>query len=174
VRLFVAVWPPPEVVDRLAGLPRPEVTGLRWSTPDQWHVTLRFLGEVEGDERDRLDHALAAVDLAALGTVTAVAGPATDRFGTHVLHVPVAGLDPLAAAVLAATADVGEPSDPQPFHAHLTLARARSRGRGVDLRMLTGQLFSARWVVTELTLVSSRTRPQGAAYEVVARRALGD
>ncbi|MDQ1444823.1 MAG: hypothetical protein QOI20_1287, partial [Acidimicrobiaceae bacterium] len=43
-RLFVAVWPRPEVVDALARLPRPDVPGLRWTGPDHWHVTLVFLG----------------------------------------------------------------------------------------------------------------------------------
>ena len=42
-RLFVAVWPPDDVLDRLAVLPRPEVDGLRWTDQDHWHVTLRFL-----------------------------------------------------------------------------------------------------------------------------------
>ena len=46
-RLFVAVWPPDEVLDLIAALPRPEVEGLRWTTRDQWHVTLRFFGSVE-------------------------------------------------------------------------------------------------------------------------------
>ena len=46
MRLFVAVWPPVDVVERLSELPRPAVDGVRWTTPDQWHVTIRFLGEV--------------------------------------------------------------------------------------------------------------------------------
>ena len=46
MRLFVAVWPPDDVIDVLADLPRPEVAGVRWTTRGQWHVTLRFLGHV--------------------------------------------------------------------------------------------------------------------------------
>ena len=41
------MWPPPEVVARLAALARPTVEGVRWTTPEQWHVTLRFLGWVD-------------------------------------------------------------------------------------------------------------------------------
>ncbi|HJV08482.1 MAG TPA: 2'-5' RNA ligase family protein, partial [Acidimicrobiales bacterium] len=97
-RLFVAVWPPDDVLDLVAALERPDVAGLRWTRPDQWHVTLRFLGETE----------LAPV-VAALGHVdappaTATLGPAVGRFGHRVLHVPVAGLDSVASAVVAATA----------------------------------------------------------------------
>ncbi len=47
MRLFVAVWPSAAVVDELRGLERPARPGVRWTTADQWHVTLRFLGEME-------------------------------------------------------------------------------------------------------------------------------
>ncbi len=50
MRLFVAVWPPPEVVAVLASLDRPVVDGVRWTTQEQWHVTIRFLGSVESAE----------------------------------------------------------------------------------------------------------------------------
>ena len=43
----MAVWPPEEVLDLIGGLARPEVEGLRWTTRDQWHVTLRFFGEAK-------------------------------------------------------------------------------------------------------------------------------
>jgi 2'-5' RNA ligase len=44
---------------------------------------------------------------------------------------------------------------------------ARSK-RGVDVRALAGQSFSAEWPVSEVTLVASETRPSGARYRVVA------
>jgi len=54
VRLFVAALPDKSTVDRLRGAcggwPRPTVAGLRWTGPDQWHVTLRFLGSVDPGE----------------------------------------------------------------------------------------------------------------------------
>ncbi|MDQ2827353.1 MAG: RNA 2',3'-cyclic phosphodiesterase, partial [Actinomycetota bacterium] len=34
------------MLDRLSALDRPVVSGLRWATREQWHVTLRFLGAV--------------------------------------------------------------------------------------------------------------------------------
>ena len=50
MRLFVAVWPTPAVVEELGALPRPAAPGLRWTTADQWHVTLRFLGDADPGE----------------------------------------------------------------------------------------------------------------------------
>lgn len=159
----MAVWPSEDVVRTLLTFDRPEVAGLRWTTEDQWHVTLRFLGSC--DVRD----VEPAFERIAASPTTAVMGPAIDSFGNAVLHVPVAGLDEMAAAVLAATADVGEPPEDRPFRGHLTLARAPRRGPKVDLRPYVGEPLAGEWQVNELTLVSSKTGPTGATYEVVAR-----
>ncbi len=80
----------------------------------------------------------------------------------------MAGLDDLAAAVVAATAHVGEPPEDRPFAGHLTLARV-ARGSKVDLRALAGQPVAGRWRVAEVCLMESHLSPKGARYETVAR-----
>ena len=127
-RLFVAVWLPDDVLDLIAALPRPEVDGLRWTTRDQWHVTMRFFGAVE------LDEAVEALRRLSAPPTTAELGPEVGRFGRRILHVPVDGLERVAAAVVDTTAAVGRPPEDRPFAGHITLARARDRRRGVDLR----------------------------------------
>ena len=169
-RLFVAVWPPDEVLDLIAGLPRPEVEGLRWTTRDQWHVTLRFFGSIE---LEPAAVALRSVAASASAT-TAVVGPATGRFGKRVLHVPVSGLEAVASVVVRATKEVGKPPEPRPFSGHLTLARARDRRRGVDLRPLVRTPIAAEWPVTEVCLVESHLNPKGANYQVVETVVLSD
>jgi 2'-5' RNA ligase len=179
VRLFLAVWPPPPVVELIGSMPRPPVGGIRWTTPDQWHVTLRFFGPVPEDSIEsvrahchRID--IDSVTMGSEGAVEAEMGPSTGRFGRRILHVPISGLDRLATATVAATASVGEPPDDRPFAGHLTLARSRARD-GIDLRPLCGVPLAARWLVTELTLVASHlgAGPSGSAhYEVVERLAL--
>jgi 2'-5' RNA ligase len=167
-RLFVAVWPDDDVLSLIAGLPRPEVEGLRWTSRDQWHITLRFFGSVE------LEEAAVALRSVSAPATTASLGPETGRFGKRVLHVPVEGLDVVAKAVVRATKRVGKPPEPRPFKGHLTLARARDRRRGVDLRPLAGTPVSASWPVTEVCLVESRLHPKGANYEVVEAVSLGE
>ena len=167
-RLFVAVWPSDEVLDQIAALPRPDVDGLRWTTREQWHVTLRFFGSVE------LEAAAGALRALSAPSTTAVVGPFTGRFGKRVLHVPVSGLDAVAKAVVRATKKVGKPPEPRPFNGHLTLARARDRRRGVDLRPLVGTPIAAEWPVDEVCLVESHLSPKGANYEVVETVSLGE
>ena len=163
----MAVAPPEDVLDRVGALDRPDVAGLRWTTRPQWHVTLRFMG--------RVDDVGAAVDALArvrAAPTEAVLGPQVGRFGQRVLHVPVAGLDEVAAAVVAVTADVGEPPEDRPFAGHLTLARV-ARGARVDLRALAGRPVEGRWPVGEFCLMESHLSPKGARYDVVERFSLG-
>jgi len=166
MRLFVAVWPPTAVVARLAALERPPIEGVRWTAPDQWHVTLRFLGEVE-DESPIVE----ALDRVSLPGATAVIGPSAVRLGHHILALPVTGLDDLAAVVEAVTADIGDPPDHRPFQGHLTLARSRRPVRPGTLDGLVTAEVAGTWKVEVVTVVASRLSTgaaEGSRYDVVA------
>lgn len=157
-RLFVAVWPPPGVLDGVEALFRPTEGGGRWTRRDQWHVTLRFLGSADVDEVIR------ALEGVRLAPIEAVVGPATAILGEGVLQLPVAGLDSLADAVVTATRDLGRPPEGRPFLGHLTLARmAGSPPEGV-----LGQPFSASFAVDAFHLVSSSLGGNAARYETLA------
>jgi 2'-5' RNA ligase len=162
-RLFVAVTLAPDVLDIVDRLPRPVVEGLRWTTREQWHVTLRFLGAV-----DEVDAVVSALSSLPMPRREVHLGPEVARFGQRVLQIPVAGLDDVVAAVVDATSALGVPSDDRAFTGHLTLARVRAK-RGVDLRPLAGAAVSASWPVDDVVLFESQLHPKGARYEVVDR-----
>ena len=155
-RLFVAVWPPADVLARLQRLPRHEHQGLRWTTEDQWHVTLRFLGRAEptavARALDRLDAAL----------TVAVLDGRPRRLFRGVFGMRVDGLDDLAGAVGRVLHGLGTAADEREFHGHLTLARWRN---GPAPRM--DDDVSASWTVTEVALVESITSASGARYRTV-------
>jgi RNA 2',3'-cyclic 3'-phosphodiesterase len=163
VRLFVAVRPPDEVLDVLAGLQRVERQGVRWTTRDQWHVTLRFLGEVEDPAP-----VAAALDEASLAACSAEAGPRVAVLGRNVV-VPVAGVEALAVGVIDATRGFGAPAERRRFRGHLTMARV-SRGRTGGL---VGEPIGVRFPVDDVRLVRSHLGAGGARYEDVHVRRLG-
>jgi RNA 2',3'-cyclic 3'-phosphodiesterase len=168
LRLFVAVWPPPEVVDRLAAMERPDVPGMRWTGPDQWHVTLRFLGEVPDVAVGDLAVVLRSC-ASRLAPATVTVGDRTARFGRRVLHVAVDGLAAWAAAV--ATVEPATPIDDRPFVGHVTLARVADPRRG-DLAALAGASLpagSGTWTATSFDLVRSRLGRGPAVYETIER-----
>lgn len=164
MRLFIAVWPSPAAVKLLAELDRPVHPSVRWTDRDAWHVTLRFLGEV-----DEVGVAAATEAVRVAGThavaCEAAMGPVTTRLNRSILTVPVAGLDDLAAAVIDATRALGEPPGERPFSGHVTLARGR--GRRPVPSSLAGRPVAATWPVRELTVVRSHLGGGGSRYETL-------
>ncbi len=61
LRLFVALSLPEEVREHL-GTVADRLTGARWLDEDNYHITLRFIGEVDGGMADDIAHELAALD----------------------------------------------------------------------------------------------------------------
>ena len=156
-RLFVAVWPPEEVVAELTQLHRKDQRGVRFVSPDRWHVTLRFLGDASPAE------VIAALDRAPLPATHARLGPGVDVLAERALVVPVSGLEDLAAAVIGATTDIGEPARKR-FVGHLTVARVQPR---VPMPRALGALITAAFDVEEIALVQSRLDADGARYETL-------
>ena len=163
-RLFLAVFPPVEVVGLLGGLERPEVEGLRWTGPEQWHITLRFFGEAEqGDVEDSMQGLRGAA-------ATVLLGPASRWLGGRVLALPADGLDELAAEVRARSETVGQAPERRNFTGRLTLARTRKRMPGA----VVGQPFDAQFKATEIWLVSSHLHSDGARYTKLSHWPLGE
>jgi 2'-5' RNA ligase len=182
-RLFVAVWPPDEVLHALAAIDRPARKGLRWTTPDQWHVTLHFLGHLDAAQEEAVRSELGRVDwIVAAGSAGLTAGPQPTRVGRTVWAVPVSGADALAHAAAgaagsavagaagSAVAGANPPADRgRPFFGHITLGRAKTPAA---LRGLSAAPFHSSWEADEVTLVCSVLHPEGARYEIVDRWSL--
>ncbi|MGI9645390.1 MAG: RNA 2',3'-cyclic phosphodiesterase [Ilumatobacteraceae bacterium] len=158
-RLFVAVWPPENVLDRLADIERPKDQGVKWVPQQNLHITLRFLGDAD------IDEASARLDEAHLPEATAVVGPAFDLLGERSLISPVAGVDDLADVVRVALRGLGTEPDRKRFQGHITVARL---GRNARPRRSAGRRFDATFDVREVALVASTLRDGGAVYETVA------
>lgn len=156
-RLFIAALPSEETIERLVDIAQPTEPGVRWVPRDNWHVTLRFIGEAE------IDHVAAALEGAGLPRAVARLGPAIERLDRRQLVIPVAGVDALAMSVQAATADIGE-LDRRRFRGHLTIARLKPPATS-SLRDTT---FEARFDVDDIALMASDLLPSGAVYRTVA------
>jgi 2'-5' RNA ligase len=163
--LFVAVELLDAVRRAVDEIERPDGDDVRWSRPDAWHVTLRFLGEMDGD-----DDARAALAKTAAAPATAVIGRVPKRIGPTAIALPVDGLDDVAAAV--ATAFAGLPGEERrAFQGHLTIGRLKRTGRWP--RNGVGPLAAElRWPVGEVALVRSHLGGGPARYEVLTRQPL--
>ena len=158
-RLFVAVWPPEDLLDRLADIERPRDPGVRWLPRENLHVTLRFLGDADEDD------VVARLDEVFLPTATAVVGPAFDVIAERAVILPVTGLDDLAGCVIDALRGLGTEAERRRFLGHITMARL---ARGARPARSLGSLFEASFEASEVALVASTLTKGGSVYETVA------
>jgi 2'-5' RNA ligase len=179
MRLFVAGPLTDDVRHRLAHLLVEAVPhGLpgRPVRPENWHLTLRFLGEVGEVEADRL---MAALDLASLGRPFQVGWSGLGAFPrpsrATVLWVGMdRGADQavaLAEAVEAAVVSSGlEPAD-RPFRAHLTVSRIRPHQ---DVTPIVESVsLQVTMPVDRVVLYRSHLDRGGARYEEIGSFPLG-
>lgn len=166
-RSFVCVWPDDDTRDALRALHRKDQPGVRFVPEENWHVTLRFLGQADPQA---VAEALAQIRVS---PVEAFVGPAVELLSDHSVIVPVEGLGEWATAVNRATRELGDAAIRKRFVGHITLSRLGGRarrggyGRG-GLPGLLGTPVATTLRATELALVVSHLRPAGARYETVA------
>ncbi len=144
MRAFVAVVPPPEVVEHLDGFldVRRSAAAYRWAPAEQLHVTLAFLADVPDRKLDDLVERLgrAAARRTAFPAVIAGGGAFPNVARARVLW---AGLDlaerarvelsRMATGARAAANRAGIPVDGQRFRPHVTVARLGPPRRGHGL-----------------------------------------
>ena len=170
MRAFIAFYPDEFARGELVEVAPEDADDVRVTDMADWHVTVRFLGELDESLVDTVATATAAAGRG-VSPFTARLGPITALgTGARVLFVPVAGAEPLAGAVDEALDGMVEPRD-GPYRGHLTLARARGRGRLPG--GLSGLPVSVRFDVTEVALVASSLEPDRAVHRVVATFPLG-
>lgn len=157
-RLFVCVWPPEHVAAALHELHRKDQVGARFISPENWHVTLRFLGNADPND------VAAALSRASFEPVQLDLGPAVDIGGERTLFVPVTGADDLAAEVVRTTTGLGDQPVRRTFLGHITIARLKKRA---NMPRALGELISASWTPREVALVESSVDRSGTRYETL-------
>jgi len=185
LRLFVAIVPPPAVRDAAAEVLRemrglaPE--GVRWVPPENVHLTLKFLGNVEpggvAEVFAAADRAAAGVAPFELGTRGVGAFPSWRRPRVVWLGLDDSGpLARLASRVETAFAGIGFERETRGFSAHLTLGRVKRPGDFTALGAYADahrDLSVGRWHVTRIAVMKSVLGREGATYEALHEAGLG-
>ncbi len=180
MRLFVGIPLAATVASELTGVVtrlRRRDDGLRWTTPDSWHITLQFLGDTKPEKYECLVARLKELRLSPVAVRMEQLG-LFQRSG--ILYAGVKRtpeLLALAEAVVAATGQCGFAAETRPYSPHITLARSKVQRRGQPLDALQARLqrqaaFSG-FVAKEFLLYESQLLPEGARYSVRERFALG-
>jgi 2'-5' RNA ligase len=183
LRLFVAVDVSDEakaVVATAAERFRDRIPGARWTHPDGWHVTVKFLGSTWPRLLDEVTSAVAAAAAAAepfdsaMTVLGAFASPRRARVIWAGMEDPDGRLAAIARDLDARLEDWFVP-EKRELTPHLTLARLRTPR---DLAEFTPDLAgtsvaSEPFRIEELVLYRSHLSPAGAHYEPLERFPFG-
>ena len=165
--MFFALWPDDGVRSAIRRLSGELVEGGRPTRPDNLHMTLEFLGNVDSAQIAGASAAAARVSASGFRFALDVAGHwRRSRILWLGLTEPAPLLFELQSSLHARLDAVGLRLENRPFRPHVTLAR-RAKHRPFQA------VAPIVWDVREFVLVESLPGPEGVRYQVVERWALG-
>lgn len=175
IRCFAAIEIPEKIQALLVDVQkafRPKIERASWTKHGNFHLTLKFLGEVENRNVDEIGASLQriaisqnpfSIEIGGIGAFPNLERPRVLWVGLKHGSAPT---KKLANAINLELAELGYPKDTR-FHPHFTLARFKNR---VNLKPLIN-LFTkfevldrTSLIVEKVTLVKSELHPSGAVY----------
>ncbi|HEV2899728.1 MAG TPA: RNA 2',3'-cyclic phosphodiesterase [Pseudaminobacter sp.] len=168
-RLFTALEIPRDAALSLSLL-RGGLPGARWVDVENYHITLRFIGDVEGHVADEIANALDRVRRPSFSLALSGVG----AFGSKKPHAIWAGvtaspdLNALQAEIERICQRIGIAADPRKFMPHVTLARLRNPNPLDVAQYLSarGNFSTMPFKVGRFVLMSSRDSVGGGPYVV--------
>lgn len=168
-RLFTALEIPRDAALSLSLL-RGGLPGARWVDVENYHLTLRFFGDIEGHVADEIANALDRVRRPAFPLSLSGVG----AFGSKKPHAVWAGisaspdLHALQAEIERICQRLGLPADPRKFSPHVTLARLKNSSPQDVAHYLSarGNFSTMPFRVGRFVLMSSRESIGGGPYVV--------
>ena len=178
MRLFVGIDLPWELRHRISALATTGIQGTRWVAPENFHLTLRFIGEVPPHRAEDIDIALAA--LRGKGFELTLAGVGTFSKGgrANILYVGVdrnPRLEHLRNKIETALHRVGFEPERRRYQPHVTLARIDNAPEFKLVEFVRAHnLFRAEaFTVSHFTLFSSQLGKEQSVYTAEVEYALG-
>ena len=174
-RLFTALDLPDSALDALrvfrdsADLP----TTARWTPRDNHHITLRFIGDVDGDRAASIEKALEAIRTAPIEIEPLGLGVLPSRRNPRVLTVRIEPTEPLRSlynALQNTLETVDVETEDRTYRPHITLARlkdTRPEQLYAVLRDMDGPHIDS-FTVDCYHLYESTLTPDGAVHTVRA------
>jgi 2'-5' RNA ligase len=178
IRLFVGLELPAEIRQRL-GMLCAGVSGARWVRPESFHLTVRFIGEVDEGRFDDIHMALSRIKAAPFELTLSGVATFGKNSAPHTLWAGVQRNDTLAslhAKVERALVTIGFEPEGRKYAPHVTLARLKEAPPArLGAYVAENALFRAGPArIDGFVLFSSFLSRSGAIYEPEARYSLSD
>jgi len=175
-RLFTALEIPRDAAMSLSLL-RGGLPGARWIDVENYHITLRFIGDIDGPAADELISAFDRIDRQSFSLSLSGMG----SFGSKKPHSIWAGVSPspelkaLQAEIERICQRLGFGPDPRRFSPHVSLARLRNPRLGdvVEYLGARGNFRTMPFTVGRFVVMSSRDSVGGGPYVIEEAYPLG-
>jgi 2'-5' RNA ligase len=173
LRLFVGIDLAPELKLSLSLLAS-GVPGAKWVDAGNYHLTLRFIGEIDEGQAEDVDAALSQIRAPRFDLALATVG----HFGLRQLWVGVErndALQHLHGKIESALTRLGFPPDERRYTPHVTLARLKGTSEArLQAYLAQHALYRAPPIrVEHFSLIASYLTKAGAIYEDQADYPLG-
>jgi RNA 2',3'-cyclic 3'-phosphodiesterase len=183
VRTFIAIEIPSEVKSALAALQselRRAGADVSWTKPENIHLTLNFLGEVDERRIGEVENVCvaSAVEFQPFTLSLNDTGVFPNARQPRVLWVGLAGeigkTSEMRKRLDDGLALIGFEREEKDFRPHLTIGRVKSNRKIRELLAIAGarQVPASPFVVAEIVLMKSELHPAGARYTPMARAPL--
>jgi 2'-5' RNA ligase len=165
-RLFVAIDLPDSIQQSLAGLD-PHIRGVRWTEPNQMHLTLGFFGDVPEDVAVKLREKLGLIEFGAFFLPANGVGMFLSKGAPKIIWIGVGKAHPhlfqIHKRVQEAALAVGIEPELRPWHPHITIARCHDVSAQTLRKFLQSNAeFDAGMIrVDAFHLYSSELTPAG-------------
>jgi 2'-5' RNA ligase len=168
-RLFTALEIPASLAPRLAML-RAGLNGAHWVIPDNYHITLRFAGDIEDAAAQDFAEALAGIDVESFDVELAGLGSFGGRKprAIYASLKPSEALERLAKAHERAARMAGLAPETRNFTPHITLARLKNARPEAVAQYLErfGGFQAEPFRVNRFILLSARAVHGGGPYVI--------
>ncbi len=176
MRLFVAIRPPRPVRERLM-VAMGGISGARWQSDDQLHLSLRFIGAVDRRQAEDVHAALGTIRQPPFEIGLSGVGFFEQRGRPDVVWAGVAPQEPLAALhrkVDQALVRAGLEPERRAYVPHITLARlGRTAGPIGGFLEQASDLASPPFAIERFALFESDLTAERAVYSILADYRLG-
>ncbi|MFA5779507.1 MAG: RNA 2',3'-cyclic phosphodiesterase [Elusimicrobiota bacterium] len=197
MRLFIAVNIKAETKNKIARIQsvlKKNCDDVKWTSPENLHLTLKFLGEVDASRKDLISKKLRQapldkilylmgqaiigikkfeIDFEKIGVYPFETAPRVLWLGVGEGKIELENLAQKIESLLPEIADLGFEKEKKPFSAHLTLGRFKSPASAADKKLFDivkkPPIEKISDVVESVYLMKSTLTPRGPVYEVVEK-----
>lgn len=171
-RLFVAIDFPERIKDDISSTYM-AIPGAKWVDDAQLHLTLRFIGDVDPINSEKVIRALSSAVTASFNLILQGVGHFPPRREPKILWVGVSKCTELLRLqnkIERAIISTGIAPDTRKFHPHITVARLNGSPAEKVAQFLAGNsLFKTeQFEVSQFHLYNSHLRKEGAYHEKIA------